>query len=159
MDTQFNRSIFTLLHSFDNNLSYGISFFFFQHHNTLIDYPPGLADFPQIMSLSAAASALAPNPQAEKMCELGHQFLSQKKYTQARDCFAKAVELTHGTDKVYAFALAQSELSCKNIPAAIKAFQLSHAAAPDWFAPQEALRMLKAPLKAAATESSGSSKK
>jgi hypothetical protein len=109
------------------------------------------------MSLSAAASALAPNPAAEKLCEQGHRFIGQKEHRQARDCFAKAVELTSGlsTSKVYAFALAQSELSLKNIPAAIKAFQLSHAAAPDWFAPKEALRMLKAPL----TASTGSSKK
>jgi tetratricopeptide (TPR) repeat protein len=99
------------------------------------------------MSLSAAASALAPNPKAEKLCEQGHVLLSKKRNKEARDCFAKAVELTQCNDKVYTFALAQSELACKNIPAAIKAFQLSHAADPQWFAPKEALRMLGAPLK------------
>ena len=109
------------------------------------------------MSLAAAASALAPNPQAEKLCEQGHHFLGQKKNKQARDCFAKAVQLTSGNDKVYAFALAQSELSLKNIAAAIIAFQLSHAAAPDWFAPKEALRMLGAPLVADGSESKSSS--
>jgi hypothetical protein len=100
------------------------------------------------MSLSAAASALAPNPKAEQWCEKGHKYLARKQTQEARDCFAQAVQLTAGKDKVYAFALAQAELACKNIPAGIKAFQLSHAAAPEWFAPIQALRMLKAPLKA-----------
>ena len=104
------------------------------------------------MSLSAAASALAPNPRAERCCEQGHEYQSRKQFKQARDCFAQAVELTRGQDKVYCFALAQSELSCKNIPAAVAAFQLSHAAAPDWFAPKEALRMLGAPLVATAQQ-------
>ena len=62
------------------------------------------------MSLSAAASALAPNPKAEKLCEQGHVLLSKKRNKEARDCFAKAVELTQCNDKVYTFALAQSEL-------------------------------------------------
>jgi hypothetical protein len=111
------------------------------------------------MSLAAAASALAPNPQAEKLCEQGHRLVGIKQNEQARDCFAQAVELTQGKDKVYAFALAQSELSLRDIPAAVRAFQLSHAADPDWFAPKEALRMLSAPLVAEASESKSSSKK
>ena len=44
--------------------------------------------------------------------------------------------------------LAQAELANKNISGAVEAFQLAHKAAPEWFAPKEALEMLGAPLNA-----------
>lgn len=103
------------------------------------------------MSLSAAASALAPNPRAEALSERGHELLrrgtsqsSAEATQEARRCFAEAVRLTSGRDKVYCFALAQACLSCKDIPAAIDAFRMAARAAPDWFAPKEALEMLGA---------------
>eukprot|EP00943_MAST-04B_sp_MAST-4B-sp1_P003438 g3438.t1 len=98
------------------------------------------------MSLSAAASALAPNPEAEKYSEQGHVLLQRGNAAAAVDHFAHAVKLTNGKDKVYAFALAQAQLANKNINGAIDAFQLAHRAAPEWFAPKEALQMLGAPL-------------
>ena len=100
------------------------------------------------MSLSAAASALAPNPEAERYSEKGHLLLQQGNVSAAKDHFFRAVQLTKGKDKVYAFALAQAELANKNISGAVEAFQLAHKAAPEWFAPKEALEMLGAPLNA-----------
>ena len=98
------------------------------------------------MSLSAAASALAPNPVAEKFSEQGHSFLQQGNAHAAEEHFRQAVELTGGKDKVYAFALAQARLANKDIPGAIEAFRVAHRAAPSWFAPKEALEMLGASL-------------
>ena len=98
------------------------------------------------MSLSAAASALAPNPVAEKFSERGHSYLQQGNVQEAERHFRQAVELTQGKDKVYAFALAQARLANKDIPGAIEAFRVAHRAAPSWFAPKEALEMLGAPL-------------
>ena len=96
------------------------------------------------MSLSAAASALAPNPEAERYSEQGHAHLQRGNAAAARDNFFRAVQLTEGKDKVYAFALGQSQLANNNISGAIEAFQVAHRAAPDWFAPKEALQMLGA---------------
>ena len=111
------------------------------------------------MSLSAAASALAPNPRAERLSERGHELLrrggsspSAEATHEARRCFAEAVRLTSGRDKVYCFALAQACLSCKDIPAAIDAFRMAARAAPDWFAPKEALKMLGATIESKSTE-------
>ena len=98
------------------------------------------------MSLSAAASALAPNPEAEKFSEQGHVLLQRGNTAAAVEHFAQAVKLTNGNDKVYAFALAQAQLANKNINGAIDAFRLAHRAAPEWFAPREALQMLGSPL-------------
>ena len=103
------------------------------------------------MSLSAAASALAPCPEAERLSEAGHALLavdragnppSEDSRRRARACFAQAVTLTKGKDKVYCFALGQACLGLGDIPGAVRAFRFAVAAAPDWFAPREALKML-----------------
>jgi hypothetical protein len=109
------------------------------------------------MSLSAAASRLAPNPRAEALSERGHALQqrgpggaapSAEAQRQAVACFAEAVRLTSARDKVYCFALGQAILAARplDLPAAIEAFRLAACAAPDWFAPKQALEMLGASL-------------
>ena len=91
------------------------------------------------MSLSAAASALAPNPVAEKFSG-ARSHLQQGTAPAAEEHFRQAVELTGGKDKVYAFALAQARLANKDIPGAIEAFRVAHRAAPSWFALKKLLQ-------------------
>ena len=109
------------------------------------------------MSLSAAASRLAPNPRAEALSERGHTLQqrgpggappSAEAQRQAVACFAEAVRLTSARDKVYCFALGQAILAARplDLNAAIEAFRLAARAAPDWFAPKQALEMLGASL-------------
>ncbi len=123
------------------------------------------------MSLSAAASALAPCPEAERLSEAGHALLARDRAgnpptedarRRARLCFAQAVTLTKGKDKVYCFALGQACLGLRDIQGAVRAFRFAAAAAPDWFAPREALKMLGYELveskSTAAADSSGQKK-
>ena len=107
------------------------------------------------MSLSAAASRLAPNPRAEALSERGHALQqrgadgsppSAENQRAAVECFAEAVRLTAGRDKVYCFALGQACLAARDLPSAIDAFRMAARAAPDWFAPKQALEMLGASL-------------
>ena len=111
------------------------------------------------MSLSAAASRLAPNPRAEALSERGHALQqrdpdgsppSAEAQRAAVKFFAEAVRLTSARDKVYCFALGQALLAARplDLPGAIDAFRLAARAAPEWFAPRQALEMLGASLDA-----------
>ena len=105
------------------------------------------------MSLSAAASRRRKSPRRGAVRARAR--LQQRAQTvpavggeprAAVECFAEAVRLTAGRDKVYCFALGQACLAVRDLPSAIDAFRMAARAAPDWFAPKQALEMLGASL-------------
>ena len=106
------------------------------------------------MSLSAAASRLAPNPRAEALSERGHA-LQQRRADGSRRRRRTSARRSSASRRPSGSLLGGTRctacpwsglLSKARLPLAIDAFRMAARAAPDWFAPKQALEMLGASL-------------
>ena len=100
------------------------------------------------MSLSAAASRLAPSQEAEALLEQGHSQLAAGNATVAVACLTEACSMAmrdrigEGA-KVYFFALGMALQQCGRFAEAEKAYSDALRACPGWWAPRAALEELK----------------